>query len=144
MLASLISLQIASCLFMAGVITVVQMVHYPAFSYVDGRDYPNFQDFHTRRITWIVGPAMLIEAATAAALLFSAFDRGGALANLTGVAAIWVSTAFWSVPLHDRLKSGKDLSAVRRLVATNWPRTSLWMLRSGCWLLWLHNHLRIG
>jgi hypothetical protein len=141
MLDSMIALQIGACLFMTGVIAVVQVLHYPGFSFVDARDYPSFQTFHMRRITWIVGPAMLAEAATAAALVWSPFERVGALANLGGVLAIWISTALWSVPLHDRLQSGKDLASIRRLTATNWPRTTLWALRSACWLLWLRHHV---
>ncbi len=42
---------------------------------------------------------------------------------------IWLATFILSVPCHRQLqKSGKDLSTINRLVATNWIRTILWSL----------------
>jgi hypothetical protein len=47
------------------------------------------------------------------------------------VVLIWISTAFFSVPAHSKLESGKDEHAIDRLVSTNWIRTVLWTLKSG-------------
>ena len=46
------------------------------------------------------------------------------------VAIVWLSTFVLQVPIHNRLKSGKDERLIRRLVATNWVRTIAWSLKA--------------
>jgi hypothetical protein len=50
--------------------------------------------------------------------------------NLALVLATWLSTVVLSVPLHNGLSEVRDSALIARLVATNWPRTILWSLRS--------------
>jgi hypothetical protein len=52
------------------------------------------------------------------------------------VAFIWVTTGLVQGPLHRRLTEGFDAAAHRRLVQTNWLRTSAWTLRAGL-VLWM-------
>lgn len=60
--------QLAATLFMVGLIWFVQAVHYPLLARV-GRDcLTEYEAAHVRLTTRIVGPPMLIEAATAVAL----------------------------------------------------------------------------
>ena len=56
---------------MVGVIWVIQLVHYPSFHFINKKDYEQFQDFHMKRITYIVMPTMLIELAPASPALTS-------------------------------------------------------------------------
>ena len=124
---------------MVGVIWIVQVVHHPLFAGVGGAGWAAYEASHQSRITLVVGPAMLVELATAVWLVL---DRPSALpalpvvlgAALVGV--IWASTAFVQVPLHSALGGSFDPDAHARLVATNWVRTVAWTARGGL-VLWL-------
>ena len=120
-----------SCLFMTGLIWLVQLVHYPAFAHVDAAGFARFHAFHSERITWIVLPVMTIELATA--VLLVAREGRPWLWNLGGVVLIWAATGLLSVPLHNQLGAAAPEALpglIDRLVATNWPRTLLWTVRS--------------
>ena len=127
------ALHTASTTFLCGLIWCIQLVHYPSFRFVSPDRFVEFERFHTQAITWIVGPAMLLELLTAVVLLGSLGPGWGAL-NIVSVGAIWVSTALLSVPCHARLAEGFDADCIERLVWTNWPRTVLWSLRALAWL----------
>ena len=121
-------------LFMAGVIWMVQVVHYPLFAYADRATYAAFADAHGRLITLIVGPAMLIELVTGVwlvAMRSPLLPRGWAITGLLLLLAIWACTALISVPLHGQLARGYDARAHAALVDTNWIRTLAWTARSG-------------
>jgi hypothetical protein len=82
---------------------------------------------------------MLVEAATALALVALPPPNVPRLLPLLGVAllvVIWLSTSLLQVPRHRELVSGFDASAHRRLVASNWIRTTAWSLR-GALVLWM-------
>ncbi|NRA57346.1 MAG: hypothetical protein HRU13_04425 [Phycisphaerales bacterium] len=113
---------------MVGLIWFVQVVHYPLFARVGGDGWPAYSTSHQARTTMVVGPVMLAEFATAAALLVlvpGVLSIGGAV--LLGL--VWASTFFVQVPLHGKLERGHDATLVRRLVMTNWLRTFLWTAR---------------
>lgn len=127
--------------FLCGLIWVVQLVHYPLFDRVDRAGFAAFEAEHARRITWIVAPAMGLEALTALWLLVQAW-RGGAViefpmaaANLLMIGLVWLSTATMQVPAHATLSGGFDADAHRTLVVSNWIRTILWTARTGGLLL---------
>lgn len=128
----------ASTLALVGVIWVVQLVHYPTFSYVENDSFASFSTFHQNRITYIVLPLMIAEAATSIALLFVRPDVVPLWTVSIGamlVAAIWVSTFFIQVPLHTLLTDSKDSGIIDRLVATNWIRTIAWSAK-GALVIW--------
>ncbi len=131
--ASLVfTLNLLSTWYMVGLIWMVQVVHYKMFDRVGTEEFVQYEADHNRLITPIVGIPMLIELATAAALLYSApstLPRWAALAGLAMVVAIWISTAVLQVPCHSKLMHGFDQQAYQRLVATNWLRTALWTAR---------------
>ena len=138
----LLSVHAAATWLMLGVILIVQRVHYPLFSYVRTADYAAFQAAHMRRITWIVGPAMTVELATAGWIVWApppGLPSWMGWAGLALVLAIWGTTGLVQVPLHARLTDGFDAAAHRRLVATNWLRTVAWALRAGL-ALWMLGH----
>ena len=128
----LLLIHFLSCWFMAGVICIVQWVHYPGFDYVEAERFVEFENFHTTRISGIVMPAMLIELSTAAGLLYVSGLHWVFILNLGLLGLIWLSTFFLSVPCHSALASGKNPEIISRLVRTNAPRTVLWPLREGC------------
>jgi thioredoxin-dependent peroxiredoxin len=117
---------------MVGLIWLVQIVHYPLFASVGNRESSNYERLHTRLITFVVGPPMLIEATTAMLLVFFRPPGVTAWSLWTGLALlgiIWISTALLQVPCHDALSRGFDPVVHHRLVRTNWLRTAAWSLR---------------
>lgn len=123
----------AATWFLTGLIWVIQVVHYPLFSYADRASYPAFAAAHGRRIIVVVGPMMLVEMATTAWLLIdrpAAFPLRWAWIGAALVAVIWASTALLQVPMHAQLAGGYDARAHGWLVTSNWIRTAAWTLRS--------------
>jgi hypothetical protein len=132
-MSSLILLaQVISTWFLVGLIWTIQIVHYPLFAAVGVDRFVAYEASHTRLITWVVGPVMLVEAATAG--LFVAMRPASIPAWIpwTGlglVILIWISTAVLQVPDHAKLANGFDATAHAHLVGTNWLRTIAWTAR---------------
>jgi hypothetical protein len=126
---------------LVGLILTVQVVHYPLFSRVGEGGYAAYQQEHVTRITWLVGPLMLAELATGAALALRPppfLPTGSAWVGLALIILIWLSTALIQSPVHGRLATGFDPALHSRLVTTNWARSVLWLVRGvlvGWWLL---------
>lgn len=132
-MSSLILLaQVISTWFLVGLIWTIQIVHYPLFAAVGVDRFVAYEASHTRLITLVVGPVMLVEAATAG--LFVAMRPASIPAWIpwTGlglVILIWISTAILQVPDHAKLANGFDAAAHAHLVGTNWLRTIAWTAR---------------
>ena len=128
-----------STIFMTGLIWFVQVVHYPLTGSVGVRALATYQAQHMRRTSWVVGPPMLVEAATAGWLVL---DRPTGVplwipwAGIGLLAVVWLSTALLQVPAHNRLLTEGTAGAVPRLVGTNWIRTIGWTARAGL-ALWV-------
>ena len=135
----------AATLFMTGLIWFVQVVHYPLFAFVSGPGAAAYAARHQALTTLVVGPVMLVELGASVWLAVSppagvaAWIPSAALAALV---AIWISTALWQVPLHQKLLAGHDASTIGSLVGGNWLRTILWTIR-GAAALWMI-HLATG
>lgn len=126
---------IASTLFLAGIIWFVQLVHYPLFEAVGTNAFARYELQHTARTSWIVAPPMLIEAISSVMLIWvrpASIGIGVTAVGLLLVGLIWGSTFTMQVPLHVQLSSGFEPTAHRNLLATNWVRTVAWTLRA--WL----------
>jgi hypothetical protein len=141
LLVAVLLANVASSLVMTGLIWFVQIVHYPLFAVVGAREFADYEKKHSHLTSLVVGPPMLIEAASAISLVFLARGPLASWAVWMGlalVALIWLSTAAIQVPCHARLEAGFDSSVHRRLVRSNWIRTIAWTLRSclGLFLLW--------
>jgi hypothetical protein len=131
-------LHAAATWFMVGLIWMVQLVHYPLFGQVGEDKFAAYARQHTRAISWLVGPPMLIELACALLLVLWP-PLGGAWAAWGGLgllALIWLSTALFQVPAHTRLQQGFDPLLHRGLVQSNWLRTVGWSLR-GLLAMWM-------
>ena len=130
---------LAATLFMLGVIWFVQVVHYPLFSRVGPEKFSLYSEAHSRLTTYIVGPPMLVEAATALLLVLhrpEGVPLAAALIGLALVVVVWLSTALLQVPRHTTLGSGFDRRAWSGLVLSNWVRTLAWSARGGL-VLWM-------
>lgn len=123
-------LHLGSCLMMVGVIWVIQLIHYPSFAYADKNQFSNLMNMHTRSISFIVVPLMLVEIYSGIILLLIHVDQVIWILNFFALATIWLTTFFVSVPCHNKLAYGFDLPTIRKLVSTNWIRTALWTGRA--------------
>lgn len=142
---TLLLIHAAATLALVGLIWFVQVVHYPLFDLVSERRFDRFAAEHQRRTSWVVVPLMLTELGAALALLVSpppGMGRGLLWLGAILLALIWLSTAFLQVPLHRRLSGGRDVSTIRRLVASNWLRTAAWSGRGWLALALLARALR--
>lgn len=130
-------MNLASTLYMVGLIWFVQLVHYPLFKEVSADGFADFQAKHQRWTTRAVGPPMLLEALTSMLLVGypPPVNPGLILMGVGLLFVIWVSTALLQVPCHAQLEKGFDTKVHRQLVLTNWIRTIAWSLR-GLLVLW--------
>ena len=124
---------LVATLFMLGIIWFVQIVHYPLLAFIGESNLPGYEQKHRSLTFHIVRPVMFVEGVTAALMLLQ--PPRGVPREILGVAALllvvaWVSTAFIQVPCHQRLSNAYDLATFRRLIRTNWIRTTAWTARS--------------
>ncbi|TGM06161.1 hypothetical protein [Leptospira jelokensis] len=117
------------CSMMVILIWVIQILHYPSFYFIEPSQFSKFHSFHSNRITWLVAPIMGIELFTAMALIYHFSNSILFQINLVGVLVLWGLTFFVSVPIHNKLKFGKEEHQIKRLIQTNWFRTMLWSFR---------------
>lgn len=120
---------VGATLMMAGLIWLIQLVHYPLMSQVGPQHFVTYHADHSRLITLIVGPLMLVELVGALSLCAArpaAIPSWMAWAGLACVGVAWLTTAGASVPAHSLLAAGFDADAHRTLVQTNWLRTLAW------------------
>lgn len=118
--------------FMVGLIWTIQVVHYPLFEHVGTDSFPSYESEHTRRMGWLLAGPATIEVGTAAALVWSRpaqVNLALVLAAGAILAGLWVTTALVQVPLHRRLATTPSVGAIRRLVRSNWYRTTGWTVR---------------
>lgn len=137
----LLIVQLAATVSLAGIIWLVQTVHYPLFGFVGEEKYKAFHVAHMNWITYVVAPLMILEAVSAALLIFYPLENADSRVLWIGavlVVAVWLSTFLLQVPLHEKLARSFDASAHNLLVNTNWIRTIGWTLRAGIvlWLVW--------
>ena len=117
---------------MVGLIWFVQVVHYPLFGSVGREGFADYSQAHSRLTGFVVGPPMLVEAATAVALVLRPPDGVPFSLPLLGLillAVVWLSTAFFQSPQHGILGRGFVATSHRFLVLSNWVRTVGWTAR---------------
>jgi hypothetical protein len=114
---------------LAGLIWTVQLVLYPMFSSVGVGEFKRYHKRHTKQMTWVVAPLMLMELFTGAWMAVRGACDFWLWVGLVLLGLIWLSTWRVQVPLHERLSSGFDAQVHQRLVNTNWLRTILWTVR---------------
>lgn len=121
---------------LVGIIWLVQLVHYPAFRYVDRSERQGFHKMHTTFITPIVAPLMVSELGlTTYALWIEPSPSACVLFVIVGL--IWMSTFLIQVPIHNRLAQEWKKEEVTKLITSNWIRTILWSIKLGSMILWI-------
>lgn len=129
---TLLVVHAAATWFMAGLIWVIQVVHYPLFRRVGREEFVAYERDHTGRMGRVLAVPAITEIVTGAALVFvrpEGVPLGPVLAAGAVLAAIWVMTGLVQAPLHGRLSAGHDPALIDRLVGSNWWRTAGWTLR---------------
>ena len=111
-------------------IWLVQLIIYPGFSRISPEEFKVYHRWYVIRISSVVLPLMLAELILSMWWILS--DDYSAVSILTGVLVliVWLSTFVLQVPIHNRLKAGKEDREIRHLVATNWIRTAAWSLKA--------------
>lgn len=135
----LLPVNLAAALFLTGLIWTIQVVHYPLFARVGEAQFAAYESEHVTRITFVVGPMMLLELAAAGALAFArpaGVPAWAAWSSLALVGVIWTSTVLLQTPRHGELSAGFNPAAHAALVSANWIRTWAWTARSAL-LLWI-------
>ena len=121
----------ASTWALVGLIWTIHVVHYPLFASV-GTGFRAYHELHMNRITWVVGPLMLVELGSAL-VLWSHPPVGTSgrfwLAGLVLLAVIWIETGLFAVPQHGRLEAGFDGKIHAALMTGNLVRTLAWTAR---------------
>ena len=114
---------------LVGLIWVMQLLVYPQFRKVGEQEFVSYHFGHCLRVGLIVVPLLVIEASTAAYLLYQGHRERAFVMSVVLIPVIWLITAFVHAPLHTRLMTGRDPEALRRLILTNWLRTLAWTAR---------------
>jgi len=124
--------------FMTRLIWFVQIVHYPIYVHVGSEKMREYQDFHIRRTTLVVFPAMVLELLGGSLLLVREWQDTAQQPALWGfilLAVIWLSTLVLQIPNHGKIGAARsvteeskssELIAIRALVKSNWIRTFAW------------------
>lgn len=136
-------IHIAATFSMVGLIWFVQVVHYPLMAQVPPDRFRRYELDHQRLTTWVVAPLMLLELASAFALLWlrpEAIAWWPAWFGMILLISIWLATYAVQVPQHASLVLSFDPSLHRRLVLGNWYRTIAWSAR-GLIVLWMVGQL---
>lgn len=131
-MSTLVAANLAAAAAMAGLIWFVQIVHYPLYALVGADHFRAYEQAHQRLTTFVVGPLMIAETLLAIALVADpgrTVGRAMPIGALVVLALIHLSTATLQVPAHRVLSDGYEAHAARRLVITNWVRTTGWTAR---------------
>ena len=124
--------------FIVGLIWVVQLIVYPQFLRVGAADFRAYHFSHCLRIGFMIVPLVLLEAGSAAWLLYEGLRSMPFLISLGMIPLIGLSTAFWQAPMHTQLMQGRNDDVIRRLILTNWVRTLTWTARGVLLLVVVH------
>jgi len=123
----------AVSLALAVVLWSVQLVIYPAFTFIDPNHFERWHYRYTGAITWIVAPLMLTQFSGVAGRLIL-LGRPNVIwwVELSCTLIAWTVTFLVSVPLHNRLQRERNEATMNSLVRTNWWRTAAWTLTAIC------------
>jgi uncharacterized membrane protein len=138
-------LQFVSTWAMVGLIWFVQVVHYPLMGQVGSGQFIRYEIDHQRLTSYVVGPFMLVEFASALLLLWFPPTRVPNIALWVGViliGIIWICTYTIQVPQHTQLMDGFNETVQRQLVVGNWLRTIAWSLR-GLLVTWMVSRMML-
>lgn len=118
--------------FMTGVSWFVQLVHYPTLLIMNREQFQQYNEKQFKPTSFITFPFMLMELISGVWLLVDkpTLDLIPFFAiNVGFIGLIWVSTMMVQMPLHFKISKYPSTNALKKLVRTNWIRTSFWTLK---------------
>lgn len=115
--------------FMTGVIWIIQLIHYPAFGYIDQQKWAQFHEMHVRGITPVVAPLMVVELVLSFYWVYTDQDPL-TITNFLLVLILWASTFLIQVPIHNKLENKQSQILINKLCQTNWVRTLTWTVKT--------------
>ncbi len=108
-------------------IWMVQLVVYPSFCHYSMSGFHRWHVIYMRNITYIVLPLMLGQLVCSGWLLYTSNFALIPIIDFILVSSMWLSTALFYKPLHEKLVVKKfDVLLCKRLDTTNWWRTAIW------------------
>lgn len=122
-------------LLMAGLCAFIAVAHYPMFALVPREAFASYGRAHVTRASILIGPLMLIEAATCVLLIASPPPMPAwatpwwPWANAAALAVIWLITFASSAPIHGKLIERFDEHQHRTLLIGHAIRTVIWLAR---------------
>jgi len=124
-----------AALIAAGIEAYVFAIAYPVFALVGTREFASIHTLHAARITFLIGPALLVAFGANALLVLGRPTQVPlwlALAAAIAGGIVLAYTAFVAVPLHGRLDAGPDAAAIASLNATEWIRALATFAQAAC------------
>ena len=111
-------------------IWLVQLIIYPGFHRIPAELFVSYHRWYVIRISAVVLPLMVAELILTIWWVLSDAYSPMSLSAGFFVSIVWLSTFLLQVPIHNRLKAGKENKRIQRLVATNWIRTAAWSMKA--------------
>lgn len=129
MISPMILAEIVITALLVGLIWTIQILNYPLFNFVREADFHIYHQFHMSSITLLVGPLMIIEFGLRILNMYYHSSRSLDIILFLLLLAVWGTTIFISVPIHNQLLLLKDANLLKKLIETNWIRTLGWTLK---------------
>ena len=112
---------------MSALIILVQLHTYPLFLLVSPELFSEYHKQHSRRISWIVAPLMLVQLFSISALIVYKFSTLY-LSYFTLSLLSFIFTFLISVPIHNSLSKEHSYELIHKLIKTNVLRLISWTL----------------
>ena len=113
---------------LVGFVWLVQLSYYPAFRFVEARQWKGFHEHHTKSISIIAMPLMLTELALGIYFVWMSYNSAS-LICLALIVIAWLNTFFQAVPIHTRMGKSYDRKQIDKLIQVNWIRTLAWTIK---------------
>lgn len=95
------------------------------FPFIEAPHWPRFHRIHSRNITFIVFPLMLVELLTSLQLFIEQATVNHSI--FLGCSLVsWLVTIAVFIPLHNRVANRPLPSLLANLARLNWIRTLIW------------------
>ena len=125
---SILLFQIVINVYLLGVIIMTQFITYPTFLIIDKNSFNKYHRKYVNIISIIVAPAMVLEITSLIVLVYLSKDFL-LVKSLILLLCIWLTTFIIMVPSHNILSRKNDSNEIKKLINTNWVRTSLWSVK---------------
>jgi hypothetical protein len=135
-LSSLLLVNVAATLFLAGIMWSLQMVQFPLMLSAQSAEFIGYVRAQRTRNTILMTLPMLVEVITGVWLLTTPIPSRHLTTAMVFLAIAWIVTFGSIVPLHARIMRGYDAKAIQTLIRVNWIRTICWSAR-GALMIWI-------